>query len=157
MDRITYYTQEGLNKLQTELSQLKTEGRRKVAEQLSDARDKGDLSENAEYDAAKEAQRTLEARIAKLEALMLGARVMKAEDINTSVVTILSQVKIKHKKQNKELCYRIVAEEEANLSQNKISIESPIGKALLGKHVGDIAMVEAPIGKIELEILNITF
>lgn len=157
MDRITYYTQEGLNKLQTELSQLKTEGRRKVAEQLSDARDKGDLSENAEYDAAKEAQRTLEARIAKLEALMLGARVMKAEDINTSVVTILSQVKIKHKQQNKELCYRIVAEEEANLSQNKISIESPIGKALLGKHVGDIAIVDAPIGKIELEILNITF
>lgn len=157
MDRITYYTQEGLDKLQAELSQLKTEGRRKVAEQLSDARDKGDLSENAEYDAAKEAQRTLEARIAKLEALMRGARVMKAEDINTSVVTILSQVKIKHKQQNKELCYRIVAEEEANLSQNKISIESPIGKALLGKHVGDIAIVDAPIGKIELEILNITF
>ncbi len=157
MDRITYYTQEGLNKLQTELTQLKTIGRRKVAEQLSDARDKGDLSENAEYDAAKEAQKILEARIAKLESLMLNARVMKAEDINTSVVTILSQVKIKHKKQNKELVYRIVAEEEANLRENKISIESPIGKALLGKKVGDSAMVEAPIGKIELEILNISF
>ena len=143
MDRITYYTQEGLNKLQTELTQLKTIGRRKVAEQLSDARDKGDLSENAEYDAAKEAQKILEARIAKLESLMLNARVMKAEDINTSVVTILSQVKIKHKKQNKELVYRIVAEEEANLRENKISIESPIGKALLGKKVGDSAMVEA--------------
>lgn len=157
MERITYYTQEGLNKLQAELSQLKTEGRRKVAEQLSDARDKGDLSENAEYDAAKEAQKILEARIAKLESLMLNARVMKAEDINTSVVTILSQVKIRHKQQNKELVYRIVAEEEANLRENKISIESPIGKALLGKKVGDIALVEAPIGQIELEILEINF
>ena len=99
MDRFTYYTETGLNKLQAELSQLKTTGRKKVAEQLSDAREKGDLSENAEYDSAKEAQKTLEARIAKLESLMISARVMKETDINTSLVTILSQVKIRDKKQ----------------------------------------------------------
>ncbi len=157
MDRFTYYTEDGLSKLQAELTQLKTTGRKKVAEQLSDARDKGDLSENAEYDSAKEAQKTLEDRISKLESIMVSARVMKKSDINTSLVTILSQVKIRDKKQHKELCYRIVAEDEANLSENKISIESPIGKSLLGKQVGDIAIVNAPIGKIEFEILDISF
>jgi transcription elongation factor GreA len=157
MERVTYYTEDGLKKLQTELAQLKTTGRRNVAEQLSDARAKGDLSENAEYDAAKEAQKVLEDRIAKLESLMIGARVMKEEDINTSIVTILSKVKIRNKAQNQELWYRIVAEEEANLSEKKISIESPIGRALLGKQVGDLAIVDAPIGKIEFEILAISF
>lgn len=157
MERVTYYTEEGLQRLKDELTQLKTEGRIKVAEQLSEARDKGDLSENAEYDAAKEAQETLERRIAKLEELMISARVMNKENINTSVVTILSKVKIRNKKLKKESTYTMVSEEEADLKDGKVSIESPLGKGLLGKKVGEIAIVDAPAGKIEFEILNISF
>jgi transcription elongation factor GreA len=157
IERVTYYTEEGLQRLKDELTQLKTEGRVKVAEQLSEARDKGDLSENAEYDAAKEAQETLERRIAKLEELMITARVMSKENINTSAVTILSKVKIRNKKLKKESTYTMVSEEEADLNDGKISIESPIGKGLLGKKVGEIAIVEAPAGKIEFEILDISF
>lgn len=157
MEKVTYYTEEGLQRLKDELTQLKTEGRFKVAEQLSEARDKGDLSENAEYDAAKEAQETLERRIAKLEELMISARVMSKENINTSVVTILSKVKIRNKKLKKEITYMMVSEEEADLKDSKISIESPLGKGLLGKKAGEVAIVDAPAGKIEFEILDISF
>jgi len=157
MEKISYYTEEGLQRLKDELTQLKTEGRAKVAEQLSEARDKGDLSENAEYDAAKEAQEILERRIAKLEELMINARVINKDNINTSAVSILSKVKIKNKKLGKVSIYTMVSEEEADLKEGKISIESPIGKGLLGKKVGEIAIVEAPAGKIEFEILDISF
>jgi transcription elongation factor GreA len=157
MEKISYYTEEGLQRLKDELIQLKTEGRAKVAEQLSEARDKGDLSENAEYDAAKEAQEILERRIAKLEELMINARVINKENINTSAVSILSKVKIKNKKLGKESVYIMVSEEEADLKEGKISIESPIGRGLLGKKVGETAIVEAPAGKLEFEILDISF
>lgn len=157
MERVTYYTEEGLQRLKDELTRLKTEGRVKVAEQLSEARDKGDLSENAEYDAAKEAQETLERRIAKLEELMISARIMSRDNINTSVVTILSKVRIKNKKLKQQSTYTMVSEEEADLKDGKISIESPLGKGLLGKKVGEIAIVDAPAGKIEFEILDISF
>jgi transcription elongation factor GreA len=155
MERVTYYTEEGLQRLKDELTQLKTEGRMKVAEQLSEAREKGDLSENAEYDAAKEAQETLERRIGKLDELMISARVMSKENINTSVVTILSKVKIRNKKLKQEHTYTMVSEEEADLKEAKISIESPLGKGLLGKKAGELAIVDAPAGKIEFEVLNI--
>jgi transcription elongation factor GreA len=157
MEKISYYTEEGLQRLKDELSKLKTEGRSKVAEQLSEARDKGDLSENAEYDAAKEAQEVLERRIAKLEELMISARVISKDDINTSAVSILAKVKIKHKKLGKISTYTMVSEEEADLKAGKISVESPLGKGLLGKKVGEIAVVEAPAGIIEFEILEIGF
>ncbi|MHB9147400.1 MAG: transcription elongation factor GreA [Candidatus Amoebophilus sp.] len=157
MEKVSYYTEEGLQRLKGELTQLKTEGRAKVAEQLSEARDKGDLSENAEYDAAKEAQEILERRIAKLEELMINARVINKDNINTSAVSILSKVKIKNKKLGKVSTYTMVSEEEADLKEGKISIESPIGKGLLGKKVGEVAIVEAPAGKIEFEILDISF
>ena len=157
MEKVSYYTEEGLQRLKGELTQLKTEGRAKVAEQLSEARDKGDLSENAEYDAAKEAQEILERRIAKLEELMINARVINKDNINTSAVSILSKVKIKNKKLGKVSTYTMVSEEEADLKEGKISIESPIGKGLLGKKAGEVAIVEAPAGKIEFEILDISF
>lgn len=157
MEKVSYYTEEGLQRLKDELSNLKTEGRAKVAEQLSEARDKGDLSENAEYDAAKEAQEVLERRIAKLEELMINARVISKDDINTSAVSILAKVKIKHKKLGKISTYTMVSEEEADLKAGKISVESPIGKGLLGKKVGETAIIEAPAGKIEFEILEIGF
>jgi transcription elongation factor GreA len=157
MEKVSYYTEEGLQRLKDELTQLKTEGRAKVAEQLSEAREKGDLSENAEYDAAKEAQEILERRIAKLEELMINARVINKENINTSAVSILSKVKIKNKKLGKVSTYTMVSEEEADLKEGKISIESPIGRGLLGKKTGEIAIVEAPAGKMEFEILDISF
>ena len=157
MTKISYYTQEGLQRIQEELISLKTTGRAHIAEQLADARDKGDLSENAEYDAAKEAQALLERRIAKLETLVAGARVITKENVNTSMVSILSRVKIKNTKHGQEATYMLVSEEEADLKAGKISIDSPLGKGLLGKKVGDIAIVAAPAGKIEYEILHIHF
>ena len=157
MEKISYYTEEGLQRLKDELTKLKTEGRTKVAEQLSEARDKGDLSENAEYDAAKEAQEVLERRIAKLEELMISARIINKQDINTSAVSILAKVKIKNKKTGKVHTYTMVSEEEADLKAGKISVESPIGKGLLGRKTGEIAIVEAPAGKIEFEVLEIGF
>ena len=157
MEKISYYTEEGLQRLKDELTNLKTKERIKAAEQLSEARDKGDLSENAEYDAAKEFQETLERRISKLEELMIHARVINKENINTSVVSILSKVQIRNKKLGQENSYTMVSEEEADLKANKISIESPLGKGLLGRKVGEIAIIDAPAGKIEFEILNISF
>eukprot|EP01132_Coremiostelium_polycephalum_P002982 gene2982-3723_t len=157
MEKISYYTAEGLQRLKDELIHLKTNGRQQVAEQLAEARDKGDLSENAEYDAAKEEQEILERRIAKLEELLINARVITRENINTSAVSILSKVKIKNKKSGVENVYTMVSEEEANLKEGKISVESPIGKGLLGKKIGETAIIEAPAGQIAFQILEIGF
>ena len=157
MEKISYYTREGFQRLQEELSQLKTHERAKVAEQLSEARDKGDLSENAEYDAAKEAQGILEMKIAKLEQALANARVISEKDLDTSRVSILSKVTIRQKQQGRTFVYTIVAEEEADLRSGKISVESPIGKGLLGKKVGEVATIEAPSGKLEFEIVDISF
>ena len=156
MEKISYYTEEGLQRLKDELTRLKTKERADVAEQLADARDKGDLSENAEYEAAKEVQGLLEHRISKLEQVVADARVISKENINTSMVSILSRVKIKNKKHGQEAIYMLVSEEEADLKVGKISVESPIGKGLLGKKVGETAIVEAPAGKLEFEILDIS-
>ena len=156
MTKSSYYTEEGLQRLKTELTTLKIQERARVAEQLADARDKGDLSENAEYDAAKEEQGLLEHRIAKLEAVVASARVIAKQDINTAMVSILAKVKIRNKKNGQEVTYTLVSEEEANLKAGKVSIDSPLGQGLLGKKVGETAVVEAPAGKFEFVILNIS-
>ncbi|MEM7383067.1 MAG: transcription elongation factor GreA [Bacteroidota bacterium] len=156
MAKSSYYTEEGLQRLKEELSKLKVQERPRVAEQLADARDKGDLSENAEYEAAKEAQGLLEHRIAKLEAVVAGARVIAKQEINTTSVSILAKVKIKRKKNGDEVTYMLVSEEEADLKAGKVSIDSPLGQGLLGKKVGETAVVEAPAGKFEFVILNIS-
>ena len=153
---VNYYTQEGLDKLKAELNELKTKGRADMAKQIAEARDKGDLSENAEYDAAKEAQGLLELKISKLEKVVGDARVIDESSIDTSKVSILSTVKIKNKKNNMEVTYQLVAEEEADLKSGKISVQSPIGKGLLGKKKGEKAMIKVPAGDIEFEILDIT-
>jgi len=155
MSEISYYTEQGLNKLKNELSELKTKGRSDIAKQIAEARDKGDLSENAEYDAAKNAQGLLELKIAKLETVVGNARVIDISKIDTSQVSILSKVKIKNTKNGMELTYTIVSEEEADLKAQKISVKSPIGQGLLGKKVGEKAVVTAPGGKMEFKILEI--
>ena len=152
---ISYYTEEGLQKLKDELNELRTKGRTDIAKQIAEARDKGDLSENAEYDAAKDAQCLLELKIAKLEKVVGDARVMDESQIDTSKVSVLSKVKIKNVKNKMEVTYNLVAESEADLKAGKISVESPIGKGLLGKKVGEIAVVKAPAGEIEFEVLEI--
>ncbi|MFM7769120.1 MAG: transcription elongation factor GreA, partial [Bacteroidota bacterium] len=143
-------------KLKDELHQLKMVERPKISQQIAEARDKGDLSENAEYDAAKEAQGLLEARIAKMEDLVANARLIDESNIDNSKVYILSKVKLKNCKTNAIVEYTLVAENEANLALKKIRIESPIGKGLLGKAVGDKALVQVPAGHLELEILDIS-
>ena len=153
---INYYTKEGLQKLKDELSELKTKGRSDMAKQIAEARDKGDLSENAEYDAAKEAQGLLELKISKLEKVVGNARIIDESSIDTSKVSILSTVKIKNKKNNMEVKYQLVAEEEADLKSGKISVQSPIGKGLLGKRKGDLATIKVPAGDIEFEVIDIT-
>jgi transcription elongation factor GreA len=152
---IAYYTAEGLKKLKDELHNLKTVERPKISQQIAEARDKGDLSENAEYDAAKEAQGLLEARIAKMEDLAANARLIDETQVDNSKVYILSRVKIKNLKNNAVVEYTLVAENEANLAEKKISVDSPIGKGLLGKKVGDIAKVQIPAGLIDFEVLDI--
>ncbi|RLD27663.1 MAG: transcription elongation factor GreA [Bacteroidetes bacterium] len=156
MAQLTYYTPEGLENLKNDIEQLRTVERPKISQQIADARDKGDLSENAEYDAAKEAQGLLEARIAKLDDLLATARIVDDSQIDASKVFILSKVKIKHLKLKKVFDYTLVAENEADLSAGKISIDSPIGKGLLGKAKGDIADVSTPNGIIKFEILEIS-
>jgi transcription elongation factor GreA len=153
--QISYYTKEGLEKLTHDLSELKTKGRSDIAKQIAEARDKGDLSENAEYDAAKDAQGHLEARIAKLEDLMTYARLVDESKIDTSVVSILSKVTIKNKKNSASVTYMLVSEEEADLKAGKISTQSPIGKGLLGKKKGDSAKIKTPAGEMEFEIVKI--
>ncbi len=152
---IAYYTAEGLKKLKDDLHNLKTVERPKISQQIAEARDKGDLSENAEYDAAKEAQGLLEARIAKMEDLVANARLIDETQVDNSKVYILSRVKIKNLKNNAVVEYTLVAENEANLTEKKISVDSPIGKGLLGKKVGDVAQVQIPAGLIDFEILDI--
>lgn len=156
MADVNYYTEEGLQKLKDELHDLKTRGRADMARQIAEARDKGDLSENAEYDAAKDAQGLMEMRIAELEAAIGNARVMNQDSIDLSKVSILSTVKIKNLKNGMELKYTLVSEKEANLKEGKISYESPIGKGLLNKKVGEIADVKAPAGMLQFEILDIS-
>lgn len=154
--KISYYTKEGLDRLTHELTELKTKGRADIARQIAEARDKGDLSENAEYDAAKDAQGHLEAKIAKLEDLVGNARLLDETKIDTSSVSILSKVTIKNKKNNASVTYTLVSEEEADLKAGKISTQSPIGKGLLGKKKGDVAKIKTPAGEMEFEIVNIT-
>jgi transcription elongation factor GreA len=156
MSQITYYTEEGLKKLKDELHDMKTVQRPAISDQIAEARDKGDLSENAEYDAAKEAQGLLEMKISKLEAILANARVIDDSTIDNSKVFILSKVKIKNINNNMEMEYTLVAENEADLKEKKISIDSPIGKGLLGKKVNDIAYVQTPNGIVKFEILDIT-
>jgi transcription elongation factor GreA len=153
--QISYYTKEGLEKLTNELSTLKTRGRADIAKQIAEARDKGDLSENAEYDAAKDAQGHLEAKIAKLEDLMSNARLIDESKIDTSVASILSKVTIKNKKNAATVTYMLVSEEEADLKVGKISTQSPIGKGLLGRKKGDAVKVKTPAGEMEFEIMSI--
>ncbi|RAU83405.1 transcription elongation factor GreA [Pontibacter arcticus] len=156
MSNISYYTAEGLQKLKDELQELRTKGRAHVARQLAEARDKGDLSENAEYDAAKDAQGHLELKIAKLEEVVGNARLIDETNLDLSKALILSKVKIKNLKNNMVMDYTLVAEEEADLASGKISVKSPIGKGLLGKSVGEIAEITIPAGKIEFEVLEIS-
>ena len=153
--KISYYTKEGLEKITNELSTLKSKGRSNIAKQIAEARDKGDLSENAEYDAAKDAQGHLEAKIAQLENLLSGARLLDETKIDTSSVSILSKVTIKNKKNKATMTYMLVSEEEADLKAGKISTQSPIGKGLLGKKKGDVAVIKTPAGEIEFEVLDI--
>ena len=153
---VNYYTKDGLDKLKAELNELKTKGRADMAKQIAEARDKGDLSENAEYDAAKEAQGLLELKISKLEKVVGDARIIDESSIDTSKVSILSTVKIKNSKNNMEVTYQLVAEEEADLKTGKISVQSPIGKGLLGKKKGEKATIKVPAGDMEFEILDIT-
>lgn len=156
MSQINYYTEEGLQKLKDELYNMKTVQRPAISEQIAEARDKGDLSENAEYDAAKEAQGLLEMKIAKLENIIANARVIDESHIDNSKVFILSKVKIKNISNGMEMEYILVAENEADIKQKKISVDSPIGKGLLGKKVGEIADVQTPGGIIQFEILDIS-
>lgn len=156
MSDIKYYTEEGLAALKQELEQLERVERPKVSKQIGEAIDKGDLSENAEYDAAKEAQGLMEGRIVKLKNIIANARILDESQMDNSKVLILSKVTIRNIKNKKEVEYTLVAENEADLKAKKISIDSPIGKGLLGKSVGDIADVQTPGGIIQFEIINIT-
>jgi len=156
MSQLSYYTKEGLQKLKDELDHLKRVERPSISKQIGEARDKGDLSENAEYDAAKEAQGHLEAKIAKLEDVVANARIVDESQIDNSKAFILSTVKIRNVANKAEMSYTLVAENEADLKARKISIESPIGKGLLGKAVGDIAEIQIPSGLAKFEILEIT-
>ena len=155
MAKISYYTKEGLDKLKADLAELKSKGRSDIAKQIAEARDKGDLSENAEYDAAKDAQGHLEAKIAQLEDLLSNARLLDESKIDTSSVSILSKVTIKNKKNGASFTYVLVSEEEADLKAGKISTQSPIGKGLLGKKKGEVAKVKTPAGEVEFEIVKI--
>lgn len=153
---VTYYTEEGLQKLRDELQYLKTKGRSDIAKQIAEARDKGDLSENAEYDAAKDAQGHLELKISKLEEVVANARILDDSQIDLSKVSILSTVKIKNLKVNKEMSYTLVSEKEADLAKGKISVDSPIGRGLLGAKVGEKVTIQVPAGAVEFQVLDIS-
>jgi transcription elongation factor GreA len=156
MSKIAYYTKEGLEKLRKELNELKDIERPKASQAIAEARDKGDLSENAEYDAAKEAQGLLELRISKLEETMANARIIDESQLDTSKVLVLSTVKLLNKMNKQNMTFTLVAESEADLKAGKISVNSPIGKGLLGKAVGDVAEIQVPNGVLQLEVLEIT-
>ncbi|MCZ8146033.1 transcription elongation factor GreA [Flavobacterium sp.] len=156
MSNVSYYTAEGLKKLKDELEYLKSVERPKASQAIAEARDKGDLSENAEYDAAKEAQGLLEMRIAKMEELYANARLIDESQLDVSKVLVLSNVKIKNQANGMEMKYTLVAESEADLKTGKISVTSPIGKGLLGKSVGEVAEITVPNGTLKFEILEIS-
>lgn len=156
MSNISYYTPEGLKKLRDELSQLKDIERPKASQAIADARDKGDLSENAEYDAAKEAQGLLEMKISKLEEVLANARVIDESQLDSSKALVLSKVKIRNQLNGTEITYTLVADGEADLASGKISVNSPIGKGLLGKSVGDVADIEVPNGIVKFDVLEIS-
>lgn len=151
-----YMTQEGFDRLMDEIAQLESEERPKIAQAIAEARDKGDLSENAEYDAAREAQGMLEAKISQLKTTAAQARIIDAKDIDTSKVQLLTKVTVKNKKDKTTVTYTLVPDLDANFREKKISINSPIAQGLVGKKVGDVAKIEVPIGTLELEILDIS-
>lgn len=156
MSKVSYYTAEGLKKLKDELNHLKDVERPQASQAIGEARDKGDLSENAEYDAAKEAQGLLEMKISKMEEIVANARVIDESQLDTSKVLIHSTVKIKNTSNGMEVTYKLVAQSEANLKAGKISVDSPIGKGLLGKEVGEKAEIKVPNGTMTFEILDIS-
>lgn len=156
MSKVAYYTEQGLQKLRDEVQQLKTVDRPAISQQIAEARDKGDLSENAEYDAAKEAQGLLELKISQLEELISNARVIDESVMDNSKVRILSKVTIENQANKMKMTYTLVAENEQDLKAGKISVDSPIGKGLLGKEQGDLAEVIIPAGKLTFKILEIT-
>ncbi len=156
MSKVSYYTAEGLKKLKDELNHLKDVERPKASNAIAEARDKGDLSENAEYDAAKEAQGMLEMRISQLEETVANARIIDESQLDTSKVLVHSTVKIKNQTNGMEMKYKLVAQSEADLKTSKISVDSPIGKGLLGKQVGDVAEISVPNGTMKFDILEIT-
>ena len=153
---VTYMTEDGLRKLKEELHELETVERPRIIAAIAEAREKGDLSENAEYDAAKEAQGALETKIAQLKARLMDARVINAADIKTDEVQILTRVKVRQLSNGMEKTFQIVTEGEANIAEGKIAISTPIAKGLLGKKVGEIAQVKVPIGLLEFEVLEIS-
>ena len=155
MSKVSYYTEEGLKKLRQELNHLKDVERPKASQAIAEARDKGDLSENAEYDAAKEAQGMLEMQIAKLENTLSNARIINEAELDNSKALVLSTVEVKKQSNGAIMKYTLVAQSEADLKTGKISVDSPIGKGLLGKKVGDIASISVPNGTIALEIVSI--
>jgi transcription elongation factor GreA len=152
----TYYTLEGLNKLKEEINYLITVERKRISQQIAEARDKGDLSENAEYDAAKDAQGMLELKISKLQAIINEAKIVDESLMDNSKVFIFSKVEIKNCKNNSKMTYTLVPENEADLKGGKISVNSPIAKGLLGKKVGDIVDIKIPAGLVQFEIISIT-
>ncbi len=156
MAEYNYLTQEGYDRLRAELEEMKSNGRDEVAQAIAEAREKGDLSENAEYDAAKDAQGLLELKINELEKTLANARVLDASQLDASKVTVLSNVTIKNRKSGKKLTYKLVSESEADLKTKKISVKSPIGQGLLGKKVGEVAEIMTPGGVIEFEIEDIS-
>ena len=156
MSKISYYTEKGLKKLRKKLDKLKDIERPRASQAIAEARDKGDLSENAEYDAAKEAQGLLELEISKLEETLSNARIIDETLLDTSKVLVLSTVKIKNLNNSASMEYKLVAQSEADLAKGKISVDSPIGKGLLGKKVGDIAEISIPNGNVKFEILDIS-
>lgn len=151
-----YFTEEGLNKLKAEVNHLISVERPSISRQIAEARDKGDLSENAEYDAAKEAQGMLELKISKMQEVIRNARLIDESKMDASKVLILSLVKIKNLKNNMEMTYKLVPENEADLKKGKISVSSPISKGLLGKKVGDVVEIKVPAGVIPFEILEVS-
>jgi transcription elongation factor GreA len=156
MSKVSYYTAEGLKKLRDELNQLRDVERPKASQAIAEARDKGDLSENAEYDAAKEAQGMLEMKISKLEESLANARLIDESQLDASKVLVLSTVKIKNQTNGMVMTYTLVADGEADLATGKISVNSPIGKGLLGKSVGEVADIQVPNGVMKFDILEIT-
>ena len=156
MGKVSYYTVEGLKKLKDELNQLRDVDRPKASQAIAEARDKGDLSENAEYDAAKEAQGMLEMKISKLEEIVSNARLIDESQLDSTKALVLSKVKIRNQTSGKEMTYTLVADGEADLASGKISVNSPIGKGLLGKSVGEVADIQVPNGILKFDILEIS-